>query len=186
VLYLATSRVWDGEMAARVAAHRETRPVGWRTVEEPERLVEALEAAGSGGVAVTLVESIDMWVSNRLIALHPVEGEDQTRLESALVRQLEDDLLGDVRRVVEAHRSEGTRGGHVVAVTVEAGWGVVPAYPLGRAFRDVLGRVNAAFAAEADEVYLMVAGLAVEVKHLASGVTNAPIARITQHARDGR
>ena len=161
VTYVATSRVWDDEMAARVGAHREGRPTGWRTAEEPERLAEAVESARAAGAGVVLVESVDMWVSNRLMALHPVEGDDQSRLNPARVRELEEALLAEAAQLTAA-RGES----HLVLVTVEAGWGVVPPYPLGRAFRDLLGRVNSALAATADEVYLMVAGLPLDVKRL--------------------
>ena len=163
VTYLATSRVWDEEMAARVKAHREGRPGGWRTVEEPERLAEAVEKARAAGAGVVLVESVDMWVSNRLMAVHPVEGDDQSKLDPAGVRELEEALLAEAAQLTAA-RGES----HLVLVTVEAGWGVVPPYPLGRAFRDLVGRVNSALAATADEVYLMVAGLPMDVKRLAA------------------
>ena len=48
----------------------------------------------------------------------------------------------------------------VVAVTNEVGSGVVPATASGRRFRDELGRLNAAFAAECEHVLLVVAGQA--------------------------
>ena len=163
VTYVATARVWDEEMAARVKAHRETRPAAWSTVEEPERLVEALEAAWRDGAGAVLVESLDMWVSNRLMTALPVAGDDQTALDNDRVRTLEEELLGEVGRLVDERRASG---GDLVVVTVEAGWGVVPAYPLGRAFRDLLGRVNSTLATAADEVYLLVAGLPLDVKRL--------------------
>ena len=170
VTYVATARVWDDEMTARVQAHRAGRPAQWRTVEEPERLIEAIEAARRDGAGIVLVESLDMWVSNRLMAVHPVEGDDQSRLDSVQVRELEEALLADVGRLVAGHRAFAGENVHLILVTVEAGWGVVPPYPLGRAFRDLLGRVNSTLAAKADQVYLMVAGLPVEVKRLAVAV----------------
>ena len=173
VTYIATSRVWDSEMAARVRTHQDQRPAAWRTVEEPERLAAAVEGARRSGRGVVLVESLDMWVSNRLLASDPVARDDPNALDGARTRELEEELLAEVARLVEGHRSHVAV--HVVVVTVEAGWGVVPPYPLGRAFRDVLGRVNGALAAQADEVYLMVAGLPVEVKGLTArrGATGA-------------
>ena len=56
-----------------------------------------------------------------------------------------------------------TRNGPTIAVSNEVGLGVVPATPLGRAYRDVLGRVNAAWAAAADEAYFVVAGKALRL-----------------------
>ena len=55
------------------------------------------------------------------------------------------------------------RDGPTIAVSNEVGLGIVPATPLGRAYRDVLGRVNAAWAAAADEAYLVVAGKALRL-----------------------
>jgi adenosylcobinamide kinase/adenosylcobinamide-phosphate guanylyltransferase len=51
-----------------------------------------------------------------------------------------------------------------IVVSNEVGSGVVPAYPLGRAFRDLLGIANQDVAARADRVYWMVAGIPVVVK----------------------
>jgi adenosylcobinamide kinase/adenosylcobinamide-phosphate guanylyltransferase len=48
--------------------------------------------------------------------------------------------------------------GYVVAVSDETGLGVVPATPAGRLFRDELGRLNQALAAESEEAELVVAG----------------------------
>jgi adenosylcobinamide kinase / adenosylcobinamide-phosphate guanylyltransferase len=50
------------------------------------------------------------------------------------------------------------REGLTIAVTNEVGLGIVPDNPLARAYRDDLGRVNAAWVAAADEAYLVVAG----------------------------
>ena len=166
VTYLATSRIWDDEMAARVADHKASRPAAWRTVEEPLALSDTLAAVLAQPPTTVLVESLDMWVSNRLLDSQVTTGGDNTQLDSARVAELERGLLAEVHAIVSAQRASIT---HLVVVTVEAGWGVVPPYPLGRAFRDLLGRVNAAVAERADAVYLMVAGLPVDVKRLAVG-----------------
>jgi len=46
------------------------------------------------------------------------------------------------------------------------GLGVVPPYPLGRTYRDLLGRANQHLARRADRVIFLVAGLPVDVKAL--------------------
>jgi adenosylcobinamide kinase/adenosylcobinamide-phosphate guanylyltransferase len=51
-----------------------------------------------------------------------------------------------------------------LVISNEVGLGLVPPYPLGRVYRDALGRANQHLAAAADNVYLMVAGLPMVVK----------------------
>jgi adenosylcobinamide kinase/adenosylcobinamide-phosphate guanylyltransferase len=51
-----------------------------------------------------------------------------------------------------------------VIVSNEVGLGLVPAYPMGRYFRDALGRVNQRLAQAADTVYFMVSGVPMLVK----------------------
>lgn len=162
VAYVATARVWDDEMAARVARHRAQRPASWHTVEAPLQLDDGV-AQALARQRVVLVDSLDFWVSNRLLEANPVDGE---RLVPAQVEALEAALVGEVALLAQRVRRAGACA---VLVTLEAGMGVVPPYPLGRAFRDLLGRVNTTVAAQADYVYLMVAGLPVDVKRLASG-----------------
>jgi len=51
-----------------------------------------------------------------------------------------------------------------IIVTNEVGLGLVPANRVGRLYRDLLGRVNQLLAERADEVYLMLAGLPLQIK----------------------
>ena len=139
VLYLATGgqREGDPEWAARVAAHRIHRPRGWRTVETSD-------VAGVLGTATApvLVDCLTLWLAGILDATDAWTG----RLESARAR---------VGELVDAWRRVPVP---VVAVSNEVGSGVVPATPSGRLFRDELGRLNAALAAESEQVLLTVAG----------------------------
>lgn len=154
VTYLATAQALDSEMAARIARHRAERPPSWRTIEEPIAPVTALEAAGSHGLVV--FDCLTVWTSNLLInALPP----------SAFTREQMEDALGQVRTAVEGlldwqHRS----GVGLIAVTNEVGLGIVPATPLGRLYRDCLGLANQLIAARAARVYLVVSGLALELR----------------------
>ncbi len=52
----------------------------------------------------------------------------------------------------------------VLVVSNEVGMGLVPPYELGRAYRDILGRVNKTLASIADEVLFLVAGLPLKLK----------------------
>jgi len=136
VVFIATGEAGDEEMAARIEAHRSERPAGWTTVEEPVELRAALES--SPATAFVIVDCLSLWVSNLI-------GRDW------------DDAAIETESVRVAEAAHG-RGGQTVVVTNEVGLGVVPATPLGRRYRDVLGRVNAAFAEAADEALLVVAG----------------------------
>ena len=87
-LYLATGAATDAEMAQRILRHREARPAEWRTVEEPLKLADGL-ATGletSGPNSVVLVDSLDTWVSNLLLA-H--EGKSAGELESLAKTRVE-------------------------------------------------------------------------------------------------
>ncbi|HXK33473.1 MAG TPA: bifunctional adenosylcobinamide kinase/adenosylcobinamide-phosphate guanylyltransferase, partial [Dehalococcoidia bacterium] len=68
--------------------------------------------------------------------------------------------------------------GDVAAVTNEVGAGVVPAFPLGRAFRDAMGAANAALAARAQRVFAMTAGLAIDLKALGARPLDAIAPRV--------
>jgi len=134
VVFIATAEARDDdEMSERIAHHRTERPADWQTIEEPLRLRESLGAASAESCVV--VDCLSLWVANML-----ERGDD---VEEAAVASAK----------IAADRSAPT-----IAVTNEVGMGVVPATPLGRAYRDVLGRVNAIWAEAADVSYFVVAG----------------------------
>ncbi len=158
VLFVATMQPGDDETRARVAAHRASRPPGWRTAEEPLCLVEALLSSARAGDFVVL-DCLTLWLSNLLLAAlrdpdHASIPERDAAIASALRRL--DDLIGWA----------GTFDGEIAAVTNEVGMGLVPPYPMGRAFRDALGAANRRVAACAGRVYYLVAGLMLELKSI--------------------
>ncbi|MDO8531507.1 MAG: bifunctional adenosylcobinamide kinase/adenosylcobinamide-phosphate guanylyltransferase [Dehalococcoidia bacterium] len=154
VLYVATAQAGDAEMEERIANHQAARPDTWTTVEEPLRLAEAVgEAKGFDAV---LVDCLTLWVSNRMLA---AQGEEP--------QTVEDVLLAEVGRVLDTHRRGAAT---LILVSNEVGLGLVPPNPLGRAYRDLLGRVNQTFAEAANRVYMLVAGVAVDVKALPGAV----------------
>jgi adenosylcobinamide kinase/adenosylcobinamide-phosphate guanylyltransferase len=71
-----------------------------------------------------------------------------------------------VEHEVGALLDAATRRCHLIVVSNEVGMGIVPSYPLGRLYRDLLGRANQRVAAAADRVYFMVAGIPVDLKAL--------------------
>ncbi|MGW7370216.1 bifunctional adenosylcobinamide kinase/adenosylcobinamide-phosphate guanylyltransferase [Streptomyces sp. NPDC054841] len=151
VLYVATSgtRGDDPEWAARVEDHRERRPGTWRTVETCD-LVPLLAENGPP----LLVDCLALWLTD---AMDQVGAWDDERWASGG----RDALHARTSALVTALRATQRT---VVAVTNEVGAGVVPATPSGRRFRDELGRLNAAFAAECEHVLLVVAGQALPLR----------------------
>ena len=154
VIYLATMQPIDEELAERIAAHRRDRPAHWSTVEEPDDPATALAAADAG--ACVLLDCLSLWVGNRLVELG-----DEPAL--AAVAALDAALSAEVERLLEA---AAARAGETIIVSNEVGAGVVPEYPLGRAYRDLLGRVNQQVAAAATRAWLLVAGRALPLPPL--------------------
>ena len=155
VLYVATAEGRDEEMRSRIAAHRAARPEHWDTLEEPLHLAGALRSVHHRYDTV-LIDCLTLWVSNLLL----------DRPESASEGDLEERILLAASELLDV--CEGSHATWIV-VSNEVGLGVVPASPLGRGYRDALGRVNQAVAARAGEVYLMVAGLPLQIKAPAPG-----------------
>lgn len=149
VLYIATAEVKDDEMAARVAAHRQNRPADWNTLEAPRHIGKAL-AAVHPAPEVILLDCLTLLVSNIVLAL---EAEGQAAVEAAVQAELDALAAAQARLNVP-----------LVVVSGEVGMGLVPPYPLGRMYRDALGRANQHLAALASQVYLVVAGLPVALK----------------------
>ena len=153
VLFVATAQALDDDMEQRIAAHRARRPTEWTTLEEPYDLASALPSRLEGH-DICLLDCLTLWVSNLLLA-----AEANPNAEEA--------ILAEVDRLLEVYEgSPATWPGTWIVVSNEVGLGIVPPTALGSRYRDALGRVNQTVAARADKVYLMVAGLALELKSL--------------------
>lgn len=146
LVYLVTMVASDEELAARIEAHRRDRPADACTIEAPRDPVGAFAEADDA--SCVLLDCLSLWVSNRLIELGETPALDEV---AALDAALDDEAE---RLVALARRREG----ETIVVTNEVGAGLVPEYPLGRHYRDLLGRVNQRVAAAADRAWLMVAG----------------------------
>ena len=147
VLFVATAEAGDQEMAARIQAHRESRPADWNTLEEPIDLVNAL-APLLHRYDTVLLDCMTLWVSNLLLWS---QGPKPGRV----------DILSETKRLLGLYQENDATW---IVVSNEVGLGVVPATELGRTYADELGRVNQIVAAAADEVYFMAAGLPLRVK----------------------
>jgi len=141
LLYIATGEARDDEMKERIARHKEERMgLGFDTIEEPVHIKGALSGLDKNYGAV-LLDCLTLWLSN-------VMGKGL-------------DLEAESEGLLMALRETGS---DVYVVTNEVGLGIVPDNELARAFRDNAGRLNAAFAKEAAEAWLMVSGLPVKIK----------------------
>lgn len=151
VLYVATGghREGDTEWAGRISLHRERRPGSWRTSETCD-LVPILAEEGPP----VLIDCLSLWLTD---AMDRVGAWDDATWAAGGERALRERVTELVAAVRQTTRT-------VVAVTNEVGSGVVPATASGRRFRDELGRLNAAFAAECEHVLLVVAGQALVLR----------------------
>ncbi len=142
VTYVATGNPGadDPDWAARVAAHRARRPTWWRTAETTD--LAGLIGRARGAL---LIDGIGTWLA-------AVLDECGWNLRDDAARDM---MAARLAELVSAWRQAR---GYVVAVSDETGLGVVPATPAGRLFRDELGRLNQALAAESEEAELIVAG----------------------------
>ena len=141
-VYIATATAGDGEMADRIAEHRQRRGDRWRTVEEPTDLCAALLDASAPETAV-LVDCLTLWLTNLMLR------DADIGLETGKLVNLLPALQGPV-----------------VLVSNEVGLGIVPENAMAREFRDHAGRIHQAVAAAAELVVFMAAGLPLTLKSL--------------------
>ncbi len=158
VLFVATAIPGDSEMRMRISEHRKHRPAEWRMLEVPVDVSKALVEHLSG-IRVVVLDCVSMLVANILLQ----RGEDY-ELSVEQTAHLERQAVAEVEAVCRVCRQAAVT---LVVVSNEVGMGVVPPYPLGRAFRDVLGRVNQTLARQADRVYFLLAGIPWELKGVA-------------------
>ena len=161
VTFIATAIAGDDEMRERIARHRASRPKEWHTLEEPLDLAGAVRTA-SNLAEVLLLDCITLWLANWLFQQYGTNEEEEFA-SSALFD--EGALKKEVGALLEAVNFLAPNK-TLIVVTNEVGLGIVPAYPLGRVYRDALGYVNQCLARAANRVYLMVAGMAVDIKRL--------------------
>ncbi|BDE07163.1 adenosylcobinamide kinase/adenosylcobinamide phosphate guanyltransferase [Vulcanimicrobium alpinum] len=163
VLVAATAAVdpGDAEMVDRIERHRRDRPAGWTLVEtagpRTPSLVTVLEEAPPG--SCVLIDALGTWIAAQL-------HEWSAWAERDIVATL--DAL-DAQGAALADALARTAADAIV-VAEETGWGVVPPTPLGRIFRDALGRMTQAIARRADRVELVVAGYAIDVRAIGTPV----------------
>jgi len=147
ITLIATGTPLDDEMAARIEAHRLSRPGNWSVVEEPMQLGAALRAEAAPSRLV-IVDCLTMWLSNLLC------GEDPAALQ---------------RESRDLFETLPSLPGHCVLVGNEVGLGIMPINALARRFADEAGILHQRLAVLCDRVVFMVAGLPLAVKAAPAG-----------------
>ena len=139
LIYIATSEVIDSEMRKRVEEHQARRGSEWQTLHAPINLTEALiETDGKGPC---LVDCVTFWLNNLIF-----HDEDIDAATKELITVLNE------------------RSDPVVLVTNEVGSGIIPENALARRFCDEAGRLNQTISQIADEVYVSISGIPLQIK----------------------
>lgn len=166
VCYIATGlpRGEDPEWQERIRLHQERRPASWTTQEQYAGLADWLREQSH---PVYLLDCATLLTSNRLFDLIAQHFPDKLELteEHFLSRQEQSFLLQlleeEWQELLSAIRQTNAE---CWIVTDEVGLGIVPETRLGRFFRDVQGKINQLIAKEASEAYLVICGLAQQLK----------------------
>ncbi len=155
-VYVATAHVWDEEFRQRVLLHQQRRGPQWTNIEEECRLGQ-LDLTGR----VAVVDCVTLWLTNLFYVQGGGTGADG-------------DALPDVEQVLSRAKDEFCRftahEATYIFVTNELGSGGVSTNALQRRFTDLQGWMNQYIASQADEVVLMVSGIAVKIKGEYKGV----------------
>jgi adenosylcobinamide kinase / adenosylcobinamide-phosphate guanylyltransferase len=144
VVYVATAQdnPDDLEWQNRIALHQQRRPAHWKTLAIPIEVAVIIQSAEAS--ECVLVDSLGTWLANCL------------EQDEAAWQQTVQSFLNSLEQA----------SGAIILVAEETGWGVVPAYPMGRLFRDRLGHLTRQVGAIAQTVYLVTAGYALDLTRL--------------------
>ena len=157
--YIATGRAYDEEMKHRNHLHQERRKMIWNNYEIPCTISKEIHRV-LDECSVILIDCLTMWTTNLLLE----DGEFTSQKD---INQRERLILSEVQAVLDVIRShKGVDEKTVIFVTNEIGLGIVPENKLARIFRDIMGRVNRLVATEADEAYMTISGMTIDVKAL--------------------
>jgi adenosylcobinamide kinase/adenosylcobinamide-phosphate guanylyltransferase len=148
VLFVATAEPLDEEMSARIKAHKRSRSPAWKTLEAPTNVANALRGK-VGDAEVVIVDCITLLVSNLMGEENPDAGAWEKKATT------------EIKELIALMKKSKA---NFIIVSNEVGLGLVPAVPIGRAYRDILGMANQMLARNADQVYYMVAGIPTELK----------------------
>ncbi len=150
VLFVATAEAGDEEMRRRIEQHKQRRPAAWDTLEVTTDIGSHISQK-MGGSQVVIVDCITLLVNN-------IFGQYKDQTDASLI---EEKVAEETDKLIKCiQQSDAT----FIIVTNEIGLGLVPTGEMSRLYRDLLGEANQRLAQVADEVYLIVAGLPVQIK----------------------
>ncbi len=168
VAYLATSEIIDEEMKKRVLVHRKRRPSSWKTYEienrypEPDDLEKIFELILKNRHNVVLIDCITILLFR---IIHKFKIDEAEIINNKLEKKAEKEVKEFFNRFLKMCIKISERKNiSFIIVSNEVGTGIVPAYPLGRIFRDTMGMVNIMISDAADEVYFFIAGNRIRIK----------------------
>ena len=154
MLFVATAEAGDEEMRQRIEEHKEGRPATWATLEATTNIGSQISQK-IGGAQVVIVDCIALLV-NKIFSQYSDPTGDQA--DAFLI---EEKVTGEINELIECIKQTDAT---FIIVTNEIGLGLVPISKIGRLYRDLLGKTNQRLAEVAEEVYIMVAGLPVQIK----------------------
>jgi adenosylcobinamide kinase/adenosylcobinamide-phosphate guanylyltransferase len=163
VLYIATAKPIDEEMINRIRKHREQRPSHWETLEAYKQFDVVLGDRLTGKSAV-LLDCLTIMVTNLMLEYNDgndLHDTDWDSLTPEQIDRIEQSIQKEVLKLIEIAKLSSIP---FIVVTNEVGMGVVPAYAMGRDYRDIAGRINQLMAKSADEVYFCVSGIPMKIK----------------------
>jgi len=159
--YIATAEILDEEMAERVKQHRLRRASKrWVNFEAPYNAENAIDRAGEAADCI-LFDCLTLYLSNLMYG----KNAPYTFEEKCLYVKNEVEKL-----LLAAKKTNKT----VVFVSNDVGCGIVPDNQMAREYRDVAGWLNQQVGSEADFVFYVMAGQAVDIKKLAFKFENNP------------
>ncbi len=158
VAYLATAQPLDDEMKERIRQHRLVRPDKWQTFEEPYDISSVIKR-NHAEYSTWLLDCVTMLISNLYLA--KIDNLPQEKLTAVKINEIQGFIMAQFTDIIETVFETGVT---MIAVTNEIGWGIVPANPLTRGYRDIVGLTNQMLAAKASEVYLVSLGIPLKIK----------------------
>lgn len=164
VAYIATAEIIDEEMKKRIDVHKLRRPSSWKTFEFENRTPlikdyeKILKCVSAEKYDVVLIDCITILLF-RLI--HQYRLDELEIIGNNLEKKIENEAELFFKEFLDQAKNSKLK---FIVVSNEVGMGVVPPYPLGRVFRDLMGTVNKQIAAVSDEAYFFIAGLKQKIK----------------------